>query len=205
MIAGSRTPWRLASTTKPDRRLCPPKLPSNPANRARRCTISPTAAVPRSVVFLGAAGAAITALPVSMRWPIDPNRSSSFWSAPGRTPANIDFTIYCSQTHSSFATGTTRTSPRCGSAPVCRPRSSRCRPPAPWSKRVNPRLCGDELSFSATSRARSTACRPLAPRTAPVRQFLRPAAPWADTGFRRSPIPQLRLPLSPCGNGVADA
>ena len=38
MIAGSATPWRLASVTKPDRRLCPPKSPSSPANRARRCT-----------------------------------------------------------------------------------------------------------------------------------------------------------------------
>lgn len=44
MIAGSATPWRLASVTNPDRRLCPPKFPSSPAKRAQRCTISPTAA-----------------------------------------------------------------------------------------------------------------------------------------------------------------
>ena len=31
MIAGSATPWRLASVTKPERRLCPPEVPLQPS------------------------------------------------------------------------------------------------------------------------------------------------------------------------------
>lgn len=44
----SRTPCLAASVTNPECRLCPQKSPSSPASRARRWTISPTAAGDRA-------------------------------------------------------------------------------------------------------------------------------------------------------------